>query len=183
MEFKKFEKYLIYFGIPIICILGVINHFIFDLIDSIPFLGIFFPINESVWEHLKLSFYPILIYWFIGHFCFRKKINYDTRRWFISMVVSILISVLFVLIMHYTIDGIFGKVKPAIDISIYVISIGLGQIIGYNCYVKVRYSNEIYYISCFMLILLFICFIVFTYFQPKIPIFYDELNKVYGFKK
>lgn len=183
MKNKSLEKYLIYIGIPLICILGVINHFVFDVIYNVPLVGIFFPTNESVWEHLKLSFYPIILIWIIGHFKFRKKLEYDPRRWFIAMVFTAVVSVIFTIVMHYTAEGIFGKLKPVVDITIFILSIAFSQNFGLWYYKNAHYSEQRYYFSIFLLVLFFTAFILFTYYPPKIPLFYDTLNKKYGMVK
>ena len=41
-------------------ILGSICHFLYEFSDYNPFLALIVPVNESVWEHLKLVFFPVL---------------------------------------------------------------------------------------------------------------------------
>ena len=40
-------------------LLGSVFHFLYDFSEQNPFTALFTPINESVWEHLKLLFFPL----------------------------------------------------------------------------------------------------------------------------
>ena len=46
----------------IIGILGTLGHFVYDWSGQAKILGYFFATNESTWEHLKLLFFPTIIY-------------------------------------------------------------------------------------------------------------------------
>lgn len=44
-----------------IMILGVVLHFTFEWANNNILVGTFSPVNESIWEHLKLLFFPMWI--------------------------------------------------------------------------------------------------------------------------
>ena len=58
---KSFEQYEL-IGFFVVVVLGIAFHFAYDFSNNSTIIGIFTPINESVWEHLKLLFYPYLLY-------------------------------------------------------------------------------------------------------------------------
>ena len=58
---RKRIKTIELFAFIIASILGVIFHFLYNWTGQIRFIGFFVPVNESIWEHLKLIFYPITI--------------------------------------------------------------------------------------------------------------------------
>ncbi|MEM2112455.1 MAG: DUF6512 family protein [Candidatus Bathyarchaeia archaeon] len=64
---KIFILKLELFGMLFIILLGSALHFTFELSGNNPVVGVFSAVNESVWEHLKLSFWPALIYAIIEH--------------------------------------------------------------------------------------------------------------------
>lgn len=39
-----------------------IQHFAYEFLGENKIVGLFAPINESVWEHLKLTFYPMVVF-------------------------------------------------------------------------------------------------------------------------
>ena len=54
------KKYIIK-GTIFVLITGVISHFVYEWSGNNRLVGLFFPTNESVWEHMKLCFYPYLL--------------------------------------------------------------------------------------------------------------------------
>lgn len=49
-------------GVPIIILTGTLLHFAFGWSGRNPLVGIVAPVNESVWEHLKMVFWPSAAY-------------------------------------------------------------------------------------------------------------------------
>lgn len=49
-------------GILFVIIVGFIAHFIFEATNENPVVAAFVPVNESVWEHLKLLVFPYLLF-------------------------------------------------------------------------------------------------------------------------
>ena len=49
-------------GIVFSVIVGTLAHFVYEWTGKNPIAAIFFPIDESVWEHVKLLFFPTLLY-------------------------------------------------------------------------------------------------------------------------
>ena len=59
-------------GIPVIILLAFPLHFIYEWSGNQMVVGIFAPVNESVWEHLKLTYWPMLIWWVAGYLLLNK---------------------------------------------------------------------------------------------------------------
>ncbi len=62
-------------GIIFIVFLGSMLHFTFELSGRNPLVGIFPAVNESVWEHLKLAFWPAMLYAFIEYRYLKKIVS------------------------------------------------------------------------------------------------------------
>ena len=58
---KQLKAYTI-IGIIFTIILGSLSHFFYEWSNNNFFVGLFTPINESTWEHMKLLFFPMLLY-------------------------------------------------------------------------------------------------------------------------
>ena len=56
-------------GIVFSVIVGTLAHFVYEWTGKNSIAAIFFPIDESVWEHVKLLFFPTLLY---GLFLIKK---------------------------------------------------------------------------------------------------------------
>ena len=46
------KKYMLY-GVIAIVLISSLSHFLYGFSGNIKIVGIFTPINESIWEHLK----------------------------------------------------------------------------------------------------------------------------------
>ena len=70
---KQLKHYTIN-GILFVLISGSLAHFFYEWSGHNPIVGLFTPVNESIWEHMKLIFYTMLAY---SHFIvFKKKADY-----------------------------------------------------------------------------------------------------------
>ena len=69
---KLLKRYTM-IGIVFVLITGSLAHFVYDWSGKNHIVGLFTPINESVWEHMKLLFFPMLIYSLVMLLRYRKK--------------------------------------------------------------------------------------------------------------
>ena len=58
---KKLNSYLLT-GILFVLITGTLAHFVYEWSGNNFILGFFFPVNESIREHMKLCFFPMLVW-------------------------------------------------------------------------------------------------------------------------
>ena len=49
-------------GLIFVLITGTLAHFAYEWSGCNRLLGLFFPVSESTWEHMKLIFFPLLLY-------------------------------------------------------------------------------------------------------------------------
>lgn len=114
ISFFKFEI----INTTFIILFGFLSHYLYDIFDKNIFIGIISPINESVWEHLKLVFFPTLVSILIGYFYYRDiYFNYIKYK-----TIALIYSLIFIIISFYTYTGIFGHHFLIIDILIFIIS-------------------------------------------------------------
>jgi hypothetical protein len=71
------KKVLIYeiAGTAFIIFLGSAFHFTYEFSGRFAIVGAFSAVNESVWEHLKLAFWPSLIWLLIEYLPIKKLTN------------------------------------------------------------------------------------------------------------
>ena len=100
INLKKDEKSIL-LGIPIIFLLSVPLHFAYEFSGNNSIVGIFTPVNESIWEHLKLSFYPMLIWWFISFIILTRKIKISAPNWSVSCAFSLIASPVIIVAILY----------------------------------------------------------------------------------
>ncbi len=173
MNRNKIKSYQI-FSIIFTFILGTLLHFTYNLSGENIIVGSFSAINESVWEHLKLLYFPMLLTLIIGYFYIGKNIP----NYLCSKTVGIITSMLFTTTFFYTYSGILGNNITFIDISSFFVATVLGEYVAYKLMnSKFMCNNNI---AIFVLILIGFCFIFFTYSTPKLGIFKDPITSQYG---
>lgn len=173
MKKNNILKFTIVSGI-FVMILGTLLHFVYEWSGDNIFVASFSAVNESTWEHLKLLFFPMLITTIIGYFYFGT--NYP--NFLCARLLGILTALLFTVIFFYTYTGIIGTNFSFIDISIFFVAVILGEFVSYRILLSSFKCNNS--VAIFLLLILFICFIAFTYFTPEIGLFKDPISGLYG---
>lgn len=171
------EKWII-IGIPVLFILASLFHFLYYLTGHSRIIGLFVPVNESVWEHLKMLLVPVICWWSIYYLFNGEKYNINKDKWFFSALIALISSMLGILFLYYTYSGALGVELLVVDILITFISILIGQILGLHFY---KYGKAVpAIISITLLLFLVLIFIVFTVKPPHLPLFKDTTTGKYG---
>ena len=150
-----------------VMVLGTLLHFTYKWSGNNVIVGIFSPINESIWEHLKLMFFPMLITIIIGYLYKGKDID----NYLSSKVIGTIVMLSFTIVFYYTYSGILGTNYTGVDVSIFFIAVALGQYVSYKLMKTKFHGNNI--IATIILLVLLLCFVVFTFFPPNIALFKD----------
>lgn len=140
---KSLKKYEIVCCI-LACILGVLFHFVYEFSGQNALLGLFVPVNEAVWEHLKLIFYPILLMSLAEYFIF--KIN--DEGFFCIKLKAALLGMASTIIIYYTYSGIIGQNLDFVNIAIYFISMIISYVYSYN---KIKKEDTGVHGSCLLI--------------------------------
>lgn len=167
-------------SIPILFIIGSAMHFIFDLTGRLPVVGAFVPVNESVWEHLKMAFYPVLAWWIIYYLKNGGARSFSFEKWIAATAAATVTSILTIIVFFYSYRGALGIESLALDIFSLFLGIGLGQLMGLHVY---KYSNPgkaCVLLSLIVIITLLSMFVLFTFNPPHIPLFMDGNTGLYG---
>ena len=153
-------------GIVFVSILGTLLHFAYDWSGNNIVIGLFTPVNESIWEHTKLIFFPMLIY----SLYLNKKIGAKHPCINSAMISGALCGVLMIIILFYTYSGIIGFNIAFADISIFYITVVTVFYIVYKLAISCKADNYNSLLRILMIVI--ICFfIIFTFSPPDIPLF------------
>ena len=173
MNIKKWQIFASIFCL----ILGTILHFTYEWFNYNVIVGLFSTINESVWEHLKLLFYPMFFISIIGYFKIGRKLcNY----WF-ALMYGIVFALIFVVVFFYTYTGIIGRSFFLLDIASFIIGILLGEYIVYKM-LKQKEMCKLEALSIITSIIILLCFLIFTIYPPILPLFEDPIYGTFGIK-
>ncbi|MGN0383484.1 MAG: DUF6512 family protein [Eubacterium sp.] len=158
---KKLKKFTI-MGIIFTIIVGSLLHFLYDWFNHNPAVSIFAPVNESTWEHLKLVFYPMIIYAIYYYF----KSGHTYPNYSTATAIGIVSAMAAIIILFYTYTGIIGKSILWVDISIFVIATIIGYII---IYIMLKDFSLKFISPGLGIVLIEFIFLMFVYFTMSPP--------------
>lgn len=173
MNKKTIRNYQI-FSILLTFVLGTLLHFTYMLSGENKIVALFSAVNESVWEHLKLLYFPMLLSTIIGLFYFGKKVP----NFLCSKTIGIIVALIFTTVFFFTYTGILGRNIAIIDIALFFFAVVFGELISYLLIINKCKCNNI--VSIIILIALFISFIIFTFHTPELGLFRDPVTGGYG---
>ncbi|MEG1947769.1 MAG: DUF6512 family protein [Lachnospiraceae bacterium] len=162
---KKLIRYMLA-GTILVSILGTFMHFVYPWSKNEYWVGFIAPVNESTWEHIKLLFFPTLLYSIFAILNLHKEYPcIESAFWAGILSGTFLIPAIF-----YTYTGILGFHTLFLDIMTFFLSVTATFIIVYRltlgCSVKdYRFALR------FLLIIMLISFFFFTYAPLKLGLF------------
>lgn len=163
-------------GFFVIFLLCFPFHFLYDWLPNSLF-SIFFPVNESIWEHMKLIYTSFVFYGIFDYLLLKKnKINFN--NFLIQLFLIPIIAIFIYLIIFIPIYKIIGE-NMIISIGLLAVVILIEQILSYFIlqYKGIKYQNIIGIIG---IILVYIIFGYLTYKPFENYIFYDTVKDKYG---
>lgn len=170
----------IYMGIVLILFISGPMHSAFEALGRPVLTAAVLPVNESVFEHLKLAFWPLFFWWILGYGLYIRQGKGDVNRWFLAGATSLFVSPLFILAFYYTYTGALGIHSVLLDILSLPISLMVAQPLAVHLYRYgrgPRWAVPSFIVSALFLI---VVFALFTYQPPRMPMFLDTSTGRYG---
>ncbi|WP_320163255.1 DUF6512 family protein [uncultured Trichococcus sp.] len=168
-------------GIPFILMFGGLSHFAFAWLGKASWAAPFVPVNESVWEHLKMSYWSTFLWFFFIFLFFGKKHCLSPSRWLLAGVVSMLFCPLLIVTGFYTLKGAFGIESLFTDGMLFFIGIISGQLLASRAYRYVEPSRIRIRMAAVLWLLLALAFVLYSFQPPALPLFLDTPTGGYGF--
>ena len=91
-------------GFLFVSIIGTLLHFTYDLSAQNFAVALFSAVNESVWEHMKLFFFPVVFFALIEYFFWGKQ---NKHFWSIKLR-GVVLGIVLNIVLYYLISGAFG---------------------------------------------------------------------------
>jgi hypothetical protein len=166
-------------GVVLISLLGSFLHFVFDLFGKWPPAALIASVNESVWEHLKLAFWPALMVALIEWPFFRRSVN----NFWAAKAIGILAMPLVIVSIFYGYTALVGHNVLWLDISLFVMAVLIGQML--SCWILLRRSlaSGMKIPAMILLALMIAAFSLLTYLPPRCPLFRDPRTGQYGISR
>ena len=145
---------------------GACLHFLYDLLPSLV-TALFSPVQESIWEHLKIIYWPYLA----AMFLVTGKAGRGQRG---SWLFSLLVISVAMLIIAYVYHISLGGSSTAFDIGLYVVLMAVGFFLPGRLKETAGRSAPIF----FLVVLLGVAIILFTFLPPD-HILFSDLSEVH----
>ena len=166
-------------GVPVIYLIAVVLHFVYDLSNGSVLSILFGAVNESVWEHVKIFaagytiWAMIELLWLKPHY----------KKFVVAKTVSIYFLCLSIILFFYGYNIFTPKPWLWLDILSSFVFVVLSQILSYRLITCDRKIEDYFPISAMALMMLFVMFFCFTVYPPKIDLFRDPVTGGYGIVK
>lgn len=159
-------------------IFGTFLHFLFDLSNQSIIAALFSAVNESIWEHMKLIYYPMFLFALIENHVWGKE---NSQFWCVKLA-GIVLGLTLIPIIYYTYTGILGISVDWVNIAIFFLAAGAAFWLE-NILFKRDQACRLHSRTAFLLICAIgVVFIALTFFPPHIPFFEDPITGSYGFQ-
>ena len=158
-------------GFAITSLAGTVLHFLYDWFGKAAWIAPFSGINESTWEHMKLLFWPMLLFALVQSFFFREYKDF----WCVKLK-GIILGLVLIPVIFYTYNGVIGHSPDWINIAIFFISAAISYV--YET-VQLKKNESTCHSPALSLLLLFLIaflFVIFTFLPPDLEIFNDPLS-------
>ena len=139
-----------------------------------------FPVNESLYEHMKLIYLSPIISSIILYFYFKKK-DFKIKNLLFGLIVSTIFNIIIFYLVYLPLYYAIGQ-SMIMTLSIYFITIILSNYL-YYLIIEMKNNSKLSKISLVMLIVIGSILTYFTYKPLKIDFFKDPKTDNYGISK
>ena len=161
-------------GFIFTAVIGTLLHFLFDWTGGNIVAALFSAVNESIWEHLKLLLYPMVVFAIIEYFFWGK----DAQNFWCVKATGILLGLVLIPVVYYTYTGALGVEADWFNITIFFLVAGVVFWVETKLFQREFYCRGKWWP---VLVLLAVVFTVLTFVPPRIPLFRDPVSGTYGF--
>ncbi len=162
-------------GTGVVSLLGTLLHFLYDAAPSFA-TALFGSVNESTWEHMKLLFFPLLLFAGVEYIFFKDAFS---DFWCVKLR-GTLLGLSLIPVLYYTLQGVFGEVADFIAIAVFFVAV-IGTF-AYETWQFCRHGSlcRRQGFAVAALCLIAVLFWVWTFFPPHIPLFSDPIDGRFG---
>ncbi len=161
---KKELRTCFFIGFVFVSVFGTLLHFLYEWTGDNRIIGLFSPVNESIWEHMKLFFFPMLLFTIIMSYFNILQTYYPALV--SALLIGLHVGTWFIPFSYYTYSGILGQSITFVDVLLFYIAVFFGLRTAYGrIQNKGLQKYEIPLKICTMVML--VLFMLFTYQAPE----------------
>ena len=169
-----------FIGMVLSLLVVMAAHYVYDKFPNF-YTSLFFPVNESIWEHNKLFVLPIMLVYLIIYFIIGRKFKNYIPATFLSLIYMPILSFLSFQV-YLMIAGTHHKLSGIIVSAILLV---LGFVVSYFMTIKEKLIGKEATVIIILCVVVFVILMaVLTYYPPKADwlkwLFMDSITKTYG---
>ena len=164
-------------GFLFVCAAGTALHFLYQWSGESVAAAPFAAVNESVWEHMKLLFWPMLL-WAGAE---RAVLGGYSRGFWPAKALGTLLGLALIPALYYTYTGALDVSVMWVDIAIFFVAAAAAFLAetrmlarDWRCRGGARASALV------LLLLLSAAFVLCTFVPPRVPLLRDPVTGFYG---
>ena len=162
-------------GFGVTALGGTLLHFLYEWLGKAIWIAPFSGVNESTWEHMKLLFWPMLIFAVVQSFLFR-----DRKEFWCVKLRGILLGITLIPVIFYTYNGAIAKSPDWFNIAIFFITAAVVYLYETRLFGTGKVICRSRKLPIAILSAVAVLFVVFTFLTPELGIFRDPLTGSYG---
>jgi len=163
-------------GFIFVSVLGTFLHFLFDLTGGSLPAALISAVNESIWEHMKLLFYPMVLLALAEHRFWGR----DWAGFWQAKLTGILLGLTQIPVLYYTYTGSLGINADWFNIAIFFLAAGVSLWAETRLLTRQKpWLKKWQAVAGIALIAAL--FTAATFFPPHIPLFRDPVTGSYGY--
>ena len=163
-------------GFLFTAVAGVLLHFLYDWSNQSAFIAPFSAVNESIWEHMKLLYFPMFIFALVE----RQFIGDKYENYWCVKLAGILLGLTLIPVLYYSYTGIFGVQIDWINIAIFFVVATATYLFETWLLKKEELKCPSPLLALLVLCFIGYAFVIWTYTPPAIPLFQDPISGKYG---
>lgn len=165
-----------YAGTITLLVAGTALHYAFAWSGESKIVALIAPVNESVWEHLKMGYWALIFFSVVEYRSVHDKVN----NYFPARLAGVLVLEATILVIHYGYSLLVSENNLWVDIGSYVIGAINCQFLVSRLQQTKVLSGVINKLSLVALIAIALLLGLTTYYPPHLQLFKDSRNGTYG---
>lgn len=162
-------------GFVFTAVVGTLLHFLFDWSGGSAFVGLFSAVNESIWEHMKLIVFPMLLFACTAWFVIGKQYP---SFWCVSAI-GVVTAAALIPTLYYLYSGALGVSSDYVNITIFYVAAAFAYWLQARLFLCGLCGCRPF-VAVAVLVGLAVAFWVLTFYPVCIPLFEDPLTGMYG---
>jgi hypothetical protein len=156
-------------GFLFIGIVGALLHFTFELTNFENMVVAYFSaVNESTWEHLKMAYFPGLVFMLVEYTYIKDE---GINNYFVAKTSTLFVMPLIIALGWYAYTPFTNRSIFPLDLALFYLAVLIGQVISYKLLTAPPLKDVYRKAAIGVFVVLLLSFSLFTFFPPEVFLF------------